>query len=228
MSPLLSSVRLALYEELDAYLRACLDEGGRESLHLALPGGETPREFLRWWAGRDFPWESLHCWWGDERCVPPSDPRSNYAMAYENLLLPRAIPEVRVHRMKGELEPTLSALAYGEEMQRCLPSRPKGEAVLDLVLLGMGPDGHIASLFPGESLQVAHPWTGVAKGPDGLTRLSLSFKAIAQARRLAILVTGPAKKTLVEAVMYSDPSVAGLPVAQLIGMRPEVRWFADF
>src|SRR5439155_16912 len=116
-----------------------LAEAARAGLEIALTGGSTPRRAYELAALREQDWSRAGAWWGDERCVPPDDDRSNYRLARESLL-DRVSRPPRVHRIRGELDPALAADEYEREL---------GETRLDLVLLVLGPDGHVASLFPG-------------------------------------------------------------------------------
>ena len=123
----------------------------RGEFRIALSGGNTPRpiyaEFGR--MAHDLPWESVRFTFGDERCVPPDDATSNYRMARESLFDPCAVPEKSILRMRGEIEPELAAQEYEDALE--LLATQHGETIYrhDLILLGMGEDGHTASLFPG-------------------------------------------------------------------------------
>src|SRR5205823_12114407 len=123
----------------------------RNEFRIALSGGNTPRpvysEIAR--IGRDFPWERILITFGDERCVPPDDEQSNYRMARETLLVPANVPEKSVMRMRGEIDPPIAAQEYEDQLN--LLAKQRGEQMYqhDLILLGLGDDGHTASLFPG-------------------------------------------------------------------------------
>jgi 6-phosphogluconolactonase len=155
--------------DLDALAHAAADElsriardaiAARGVCHVALSGGSTPKHLFDVLAGRGkdaLPWHAIHLWWGDERTVPPDHPDSNYGMAREHLIAPLALASERIHRMVGEGDPAIAARAYERELLQVVGMPP----VLDLVWLGMGPDGHTASLFPGspglaETEHVAH------------------------------------------------------------------------
>src|SRR5947209_1202803 len=131
------------------HARAALAE--RDEFRIALSGGNTPRpvytEFAR--IARDIPWERVRFTFGDERCVPPDDEQSNYRMARESLFVPGAVPEKSVMRMRGEIDPRLAAQEYQDGLD--LLATHRGETMYrhDLILLGVGDDGHTASLFPG-------------------------------------------------------------------------------
>src|SRR5213082_1109026 len=131
------------------HARAALAE--RDQFRIALSGGNTPRpvytEFAR--IARGIPWDRVHFTFGDERCVPPDDPQSNFRMARETLFGPAAIPEKSIMRMRGEIDPEIAAQEY--ENQLDLLAAQRGEDIYrhDLILLGLGDDGHTASLFPG-------------------------------------------------------------------------------
>lgn len=125
--------------------------GERSEFRLALSGGKTPEPIYTRLAviGHDLPWELARITFGDERCVPPNDPQSNFRMAWETLLAPAAVPEKSILRMRGEIDPQVAAQEYQDQLD--LMATQRGEPIYrhDLILLGLGDDGHTASLFPG-------------------------------------------------------------------------------
>src|SRR5436190_13656644 len=128
--------------------RAALAE--RDQFRIALAGGNTPRPVYRELVriGRDLPWDRLFFTFGDERCVPPEDEQSNFRMARETLLVPANVPEKSIMRMRGEIDPQIAAQQYQDDVD--LLATQRGEQIYrhDLILLGLGDDGHTASLFP--------------------------------------------------------------------------------
>ena len=152
---------------------------------LVLAGGTTPRRCYELLASRPVQWGRVTVLFGDERCVPPDDAESNFRMARE-ALLDRVFP-ASVHRIPGELGPEEGARAYAAVVERVQP--------LDLVLLGMGPDGHTASLFPGHPELAVDGWAvGVRDAPKPPPdRISLTLQALRTARRVIFLVTGADK-----------------------------------
>jgi 6-phosphogluconolactonase len=169
---------------------------------IALTGGSTPRRAYELAAELEPDWSRATVWWGDERCVPPDDERSNFGMAKAALLDRLAAPPREVHRILGELEPVEAAQLYERELRG---------VTLDLVLLGIGPDGHTASLFPDAATLDEHERLVVA-AEAGLqpfvARVTLTLPAIGAARRVVFLVTGPDKAGAVARAFGHEPSKA--------------------
>ncbi len=201
---------------------------------VALNGGETPRAFFKLLARQQFsqkvPWRHVRLYWGDERCVPPEDPASNYGVAREAFIKHVQIPEGNVYRMPGEDPPEEGAAAYGKELAALAAlERPVSELpVFDLVLLGLGGDGHTASLFPrGEWLHEDKRLCVPSQSPDGLARLTVTYPVINAARRVWFLVAGAAKAGIVAEV------ISGLKVPDAVpaqGVAPEtgkLTWLLD-
>jgi 6-phosphogluconolactonase len=165
--------------------------------HLALSGGSTPKLAHRRLGPRVGDWEGVHVWFADERCVGPEDPESNARLVRETLDAPGAT----VHRIRGELGPEAAAAAYAEEF---------GDVVLDAALLGMGPDGHTASLFPGHpALNDDGAVVAVRDAPKPPPeRVSLTLGTLNAAYRLVLLVTGEGKAdALARVVAGPDPAI---------------------
>ena len=185
--------------------------------HLALSGGTTPARTYELLAGRSSigtvaDWSGIQVWFADERCVPPEDEQSNHRLAAETLLGPAAIPAERVHRMRGELGPDEGAASYAGELLEHLgrgAQEPPGPPVLDLIILGIGPDGHVASLFPGAATLEAGEdaiCLGVHDSPKPPPeRITLSLAVLRAARSCLLLATGAAKADAVSA-MLGEPS----------------------
>jgi 6-phosphogluconolactonase len=179
--------------------------------HVVLTGGSTPRVAYQELAQalrsieRDF--GEVTFWFGDERCVPPDDERSNYRLAKESLLDPLAdVASPNVKRMKGELGPDEGADEYEREL------RAAGSPAFDLLLLGLGPDGHTASLFPGSPALDADPGRLVVmnedpKGNNPHRRMTLTFSGIARARLAVVTVEGESKRDAFAAVRRGDADV---------------------
>lgn len=169
---------------------------------VALSGGTTPRALYSLIAEPDFeiPWESVHLFFSDERCVPPDDPTSNFRMANEALISRVSIPRENIHRMRGELAPERAAEEYNELLVTFF-SAPLPR--FDLVLLGIGEDGHTASLFPGsETLrETSAAVTAVYVETPGVYRLTLTPPAINNAAEVVFLVSGDAKAEAVKEVI---------------------------
>jgi 6-phosphogluconolactonase len=167
------------------------DQAGRGG-SIVLTGGSTPGKAYEHAAALTPDWTDVTLWWGDERCVPPDDDRSNYRLANTTLLSRLSAQPREVHRIRGELEPEAAV----DELASALEG-----AVLDLLLLGMGPDGHIASLFPG-SPQLEVTDRLATHGPAGLEpwveRVTFTLPTIRAAKRIVFLVTGAQKADVVE------------------------------
>jgi 6-phosphogluconolactonase len=181
----------------------------RGMAHLALSGGSSPTRTYQLLAEDPASLQDVAVWFADERCVPPEDEQSNYKLAAECLLEPAAIPPRRVHRMEGELGPTEGARRYAEELAAHITPVEHGLPVLDLVVLGIGPDGHVASLFPGAAALVATEqalclgvWDAPKPPPE---RITLSLAMLRVARSCLLLATGAAKADAVNA-MLAEPS----------------------
>ena len=204
---------------------------GRGLFAVALSGGSTPRRIYELLAGGEFresvEWRGVHVFFGDERMVPPDSAESNYRMANEALLSKVEIPRENVHRIEGVGDAGSNASAYESELRALF-----GDADwprLDLVLLGMGDDGHTASLFPGTAalnetrLWVAPNWVEKL----GAWRVTLTAPALNAARRVIFLVTGAAKAGRLREVLKGAHEPSRLP-SQLI--RPHdgtLEWFID-
>jgi 6-phosphogluconolactonase len=201
--------------------------------HVALSGGSTPRLLYRLLATPEFrtqvDWPRVHLFWGDERAVPPDHPDSNYGMARREMLLRVAIPMSNVHRMEAE-QPNIGKAAHDYEavLRRWLGLDDRGFPVFHLVLLGMGPDGHTASLFPGSRLlRETSRWVStpmVAK--LGMRRMTLTLPVLDAARRVLFLVTGPEKSATLREVLCGHP-VPPLPAQMVEPCRGERIWLVD-
>jgi 6-phosphogluconolactonase len=175
--------------------------------HLALSGGTSPGRTYELLARAPEALENVEVWFADERCVPPEDEESNYRLARETLLDPAALPTERVHRMEGELGPDEGARSYAELLRREGPGvdEPHGVPVLDLIVLGIGPDGHVASLFPGATTLDAPAdalCLGVSDSPKPPPeRITLSLPMLQAARECLLLATGASKADAVSAML---------------------------
>ena len=180
----------------------------RNEFRIALSGGNTPRSVYSEIArmGRDFPWNRILITFGDERCVPPDDEQSNYRMARESLFTPANVPEKSVMRMRGEIEPRVAAQQYQDDVD--LLARQHGEQIYrhDLILLGVGDDGHTASLFPGTAALSEMNERVVANFVAKLNtwRLTFTFPLINQARHVCFLVNSKKQPELIEKIINGD------------------------
>jgi 6-phosphogluconolactonase len=193
----------------------------RGRFRVALAGGSTPRALYPLLVeGVD--WTRADVFFGDERAVPPDDPQSNYRMARETLLAPARVPDANVHRWQSE-SPDLDAAARAyEQALRARPAAP----VLDLALLGLGPDGHTASLFPGTAaLSVADRLAVAVDVPAlGTRRLTLTYPVFLEAGEVFFLVTGPDKRAALADVLRPDST---LPAARIIHRSRSACIFCD-
>jgi 6-phosphogluconolactonase len=204
--------------------RAALAERGE--FRIALSGGHTPRpvyaEFER--IARDLPWERVRFTFGDERCVPPDDSESNFRMVRESLFEPQSIPEKSIMRLRGEIDPALAAQEYEDALN--LLATQRGETIYrhDLMLLGMGDDGHTASLFPGTAALDEQARRVVANFVPKLKawRLTMTFPLLNQSRQVLFLVRGDKDPHLLERVLAGVPefpaSLVNPPDGQLTWM----------
>lgn len=229
---------LALYraaaDEFTRVARAAIAARGRFSV--ALAGGNTPRGAYSLLAEDDaakpaerLPWGKVHFFFGDERQVPPSHPDSNYRMAQEALFSRLAVPEANIHRIEAELSAQEAANHY-QELLRASFALPPGEIPrFDLVLLGMGPDGHTASLFPGSQALgenthlVAANWVEKFK----VFRITLTFPVLNHAAEVMFLVSGTDKAGMLRRVLQGDPSGATYPAQRVRPEAGRLLWYAD-
>jgi 6-phosphogluconolactonase len=198
---------------------------------VALSGGRIARQFYSAAAGlaraRGAKLEQVHFFWGDERCVPPSDPESNFGIAQELLFAPLKISPRRIHRVRGEVAPGLAATEAAAEICRIAPHDATGQPALDLIFLGMGEDGHVASLFPGESEAVmssraVYRTVNAVKPPP--QRITLGYPAIAAARQVWVLASGAGKET---ALRESLAPTGKTPLARVLTLRTRTRILTD-
>jgi 6-phosphogluconolactonase len=193
----------------------------RSTASLVLSGGSTPRGIHRRLSDPEFsppiPWSRIHVFWGDERCVPPDDKASNFAMARATLLDRIEIPPDNVHRIHGELSAGAAATQYETELRRRFnDGRPPA---FDCVVLGMGADGHTASLFPGDPLlDETDRWVGSTAGIQAsppVPRVSLTLPALNAASTIVVVVSGEAKRRIVRDIENRAEGVERYPVARV-------------
>jgi 6-phosphogluconolactonase len=203
---------------------AAVAERGRFSV--ALSGGDTPREMYQQLAREPlrsaFPWAQTHFFWGDERCVPPEHPRSNYGMAFESFLAHVPAPPGNLHRMRGEDPPEQAAAAYALELRGFFG---EGLPRFDLIHLGVGEDGHTASLFPASERLTEQERT-VCTAYDAQQkefRLTLTAPVLNAASRVEFLVLEPEKADIVRTILHGPQEPSRWP-AQLIRPGGELIW----
>ena len=161
--------------------------------------------------------------WADERCVPPDHPDSSYRTARELLLEPLKVPPVNIHRIRGEDPPPAAAQAITTELLRMATKNAQGIPVFDLIFLGMGEDGHVASLFPGAAQQhgIYYPVIGPKPPPQ---RITLSYNVLTAAQEVWVLVSGPGKEQALTASIQQNGQT---PLAQVLRFRRETKIFSD-
>lgn len=208
-----------------------LQESGSGRFDIALSGGSTPgllfdRLAMKYSGLSD--WRRVHLWWGDERCLPPGSEESNFRMSFEKLISKIPIPPENIHRIKGEENPDLEAKRYGEEIAKDLYQR-NGWPVFDLILLGMGDDGHVASIFPDQmELMESSEFCSVAVHPDsGQRRITLTGYVINNANQIFMLVTGSGKSQRVAEIMNNEKPAGKLPAFHIIPVHGSLTWFLD-
>jgi len=204
---------------------------GRDAFHVALSGGSTPKTVFHILA-RDYSdaldWDKIHLYWGDERCVPPTDQQSNYRMTVEHLISKIEIPQDNINRILGENDPQGEARRYSGLLERNLNS-VGGTPQFDLVILGMGDDGHTASIFPHQiDLWEAPEHCVVATHPEsGQKRVSLNGKVINAASEIAFLVTGDSKSEKVKAIVEGAQGSEAYPASLVDPEFGNLSWFLD-
>jgi 6-phosphogluconolactonase len=204
--------------------RAALAE--RDQFRIALSGGNTPRpiytEFAR--IGRELPWDRVHFTFGDERCVPPDDEESNYRMARESLFVVANVPAESIARMRGEIDSQIAAQEYQDGLD--VLAVQGGETVYrhDLILLGIGDDGHTASLFPGTAALDEKTRRVVANFVPKLDawRLTFTYPLINHARHVCFLANANKNPALLERVLDGDQQY---PSARVAPANGELTWF---
>ena len=194
---------------------------------VVLSGGHTPKPLYEHLSRVDkIQWDKVHIFWGDERLVPPDHPDSNYGMAYASLLSKISIPDENIFRIKGELSPEDAANDYQKTLNKYFDAHEKK---FDLLLLGMGPEGHTASLFPGtDALLESTRWVVPNFVPKlNAWRITLTFPAILSARKIIVLITGSEKAEILKTVLEGDKANDQIPIKRILSTKNEVLWIAD-
>jgi 6-phosphogluconolactonase len=208
-----------------AAIAGLLEETAATGGHMVLTGGSSPQRAYEIAAGRGADWSGATVWFGDERCVPPDHEWSNFAMA-DAALLSRLQPPPDVVRMQGELGPAEGAEAYEAAIRERLGPEPRW----DLLLLGLGPDAHTASLFPSKPEQAVTDRLVVGVPEAGMepqvARISLTLPALNSARRVVYLVTGAEKAEAVRRA-FGDPPDPASPAAHVRPPNGELTVFLD-
>ena len=198
---------------------------------VALSGGRIAKDFFCSVAqlakARQLSLSHIHFFWADERCVPPDHGESNHRVAAELLLTPLDLPQANIHRLRGEDEPERAAQEAEAELRRFAPANRSGQPELDLVLLGMGEDGHVASLFPGETegtMSSIAVYRAVTASKPPPRRITLGYATIAAARSVWVLASGVGK----EAALQESLSPAGMtPLAKVLRRQNPTTLFTD-
>ena len=216
----------ALAEALTQDFRVWVNESSWFTV--ALSGGSTPRLWFEILASAsNISWEKVHFFWGDERCVPPDHAESNFRMTRETLLDHIPISPAHIHRIQGEAEPEKEAKRYASEITQHLPSETDWP-VFDLMLLGLGTDGHTASIFPHQmELLDSDEVCAVAQHPDsGQQRISLTGNVINQARKVAFLVTGEKKADILSTILLKKENWQSYPASHITA-REQLLFYLD-
>ena len=225
----LNSLNLVVAEELLRLVRQ--DSHTDSDFSIALAGGNTPKKLYQLLAQKPFsntmPWGELRLFFGDERIVPPTSHDSNYKMVDDNLIKKINIDPLRIHRIHGEMNPHAAADAYTQVLTNFLfieNDLPQ----FDLVLLGLGTDGHIASLFP--DTDIIDDQTSIAapvhiNKPDSW-RVSVTLPVINNAKNIWILVSGDTKQDMIDRV-FNHPSVTDLLPIERLSKTSNITWFLD-
>ncbi|MDO9949578.1 6-phosphogluconolactonase [Glaesserella parasuis] len=196
-------------------------------VHISLSGGSTPKLLFKTLAQEPYKsqiqWQNLHFWWGDDRMVPPQDPESNYGEVQKLLFDHIEIPAENIHRIRGE-EPVEQELAiFSQELTACIPN---GE--FDWIILGMGIDGHTASLFPHQTDFNDPNLAIIAKHPEtGQIRISKTAKLIEQAKRITYLVTGASKAEILKEIQTTPAENLPYPAAKIKAKNGVTEWYLD-
>ncbi|MBN1184293.1 MAG: 6-phosphogluconolactonase [Bacteroidales bacterium] len=219
----------AFASELYKVINLSLREG--RNFNMALSGGNTPKALFNILAQNymdKIPWAEIHFFWGDERCVAPYNMESNYGMARRYLLDKIPIPSENVHRIRGENAPYREALRYTDEIKKHLPARD-GFPVFDIILLGMGEDGHTASIFPDQLGLFNSPTIcAVTKHPvTGQHRVTLTGPVINNASHIYFLVTGSNKAPILKHIFNSQEDKMKYPAAFIQPKSGNLFWFLD-
>jgi 6-phosphogluconolactonase len=198
---------------------------------VAISGGSTPRAMHRLLAEApycsDIPWKKTRIFWVDERCVPVDDPASNYGLAKKDFLDRVPIPLEQIHPMSGGVPPEEGAKKYQEEMESFFQMGEENFPVFDLIFLGMGKDGHTASLFPGKrSVVASERWVAAVKGgnPD-VYRLTLTYDVLNRAKEIYFLVSGKGKAPIVKTAIENKD--AHLPTQKIQPIQGRLTWLLD-
>ncbi len=202
-----------------------------KSVHISLSGGSTPKMLFKRLAqtpyAENIQWNNLHFWWGDERCVAPDDAESNFGEANALLFSQVNLPAENIHRIRGEDEPQAEAQRFAKEMAEVIPTE-NGTPVFDWILLGVGADGHTASLFPGVTNYQDENLSVLASHPEsGQIRVSKTAKVLEAAKRISYLVLGAGKVEIVKEIHTTPASDLPYPAAKILSKAGETEWFLD-
>ena len=198
---------------------------------IALSGGNSPKGLFKKMSKKyadKIPWERMHFWWGDERCVSPHDEESNYKMTVDYLLSNINIPKENIHRIRGEKNQNEEVVRYSEEIAANLNHR-EDVPVFDLIILGMGNDGHTASIFPNQmELLNNKNICAVAQHPSsGQKRITLTGTVINNANRIFFLTTGDGKATRISEIMNDNEQAKLFPAYHISPKNGQLIWFLD-
>lgn len=224
-------VAQAIAEEFLKISLKAKDEG--KDVHISLSGGSTPSLLFKLLAKEryleEIQWSALHFWWGDERLVPHGDSQSNYGEAFRTLFSHPSIPSQNIHPVDTEVSQEESLQKYAQEMQAHL-SQTNGLPSFDWMILGMGTDGHTASLFPQElKKHLENPkLTELVFHPESKQpRLSLTSKVLLNSKRLSFLVTGEAKAPLIKAIRDEENEAQKWPAFYMKDLAEQCEWYID-
>ena len=201
----------------------------RGTFSLALAGGSTPTSTYRFLATEEFAsridWTCIHIFFGDERCVPPDHHQSNYRMAWDSFLRHVPIPEKQIHRIQGELDVEVVARKYEYGLRDHVAAYP----VFDLVLLGLGSDGHTASIFPGtEAIHEETRWVlPVYHQQQATWRISLTPAFIQRAQQVTFIVSGEEKAEIIRQVLHGPYQPDLIPAQMISSQSGQVSWYLD-
>jgi 6-phosphogluconolactonase len=206
----------------------------KNSLFIAFSGGKTPQAFFeKIAANQDIHdsnslWNKVHLFWVDERCVLPNHADSNFGMTNKILLRNINLDKSNIHRIRGENDPYREAIRYSAEIKQYVKLQ-NDIPVFDLIFLGIGDDGHTASIFPDrlDLIDTGNIYEAVRHPVTGQFRVTLTGKPILQAKRLTFLVTGETKSTVIRQIMNNEPEALAYPAAQIHLRSNNTDWYID-